>query len=305
MRRVMNDDQLEAQFQRDGYVEIPFISKEEVAGLWQKFYDTLPRSGGQITAGETGVEGTRLITYDFTFIDKNIEYKKEVFKIITDYFKPHVEKWLADYKPVIANYIRKKTDTGEVPLHQNWAFADERKVCTVSIWCPLIDSFRENGTLQVVPGSHKRFGEVRGPMIPWELDNIKNEIISDYLIPLNVKAGNAVVLDDSIVHYSAVNNTNELRLAIQLILIPNEVPSIHYHMNPSQSKEDVNVLEVDHEFYMQFNPWKQPEGAKTIRQFKYQPRAIDIKEFKDRLKGPRIDEPKSKSFVEKLKAVFS
>jgi len=305
MRSVMKDPQLEAKFQRDGYVEIPFITPEEVAALKQKFYDTLPNSGGQITAGETGVEGAGFITYDFTFIDKNIEYKKEVFKIITDYFKPHVEKWLADYKPVIANYIRKKTDTGEVPLHQNWAFADERKVCTVSIWCPLVDSFEENGTLQVVPGSHKRFGEVRGPMIPWELEGIKDEIIKNHLVPLNLKAGNAVVLDDSIVHYSAINKTNDLRLAIQLILIPAEVPSIHYHMNPAKSMEEVNMLEVDRDFYMQFNPWKQPEGAKVVRQFKYQPRAIDIKEFNHRLKGPRIDEPKPKNFVEKLKAVFS
>ena len=79
MRKVMNDERLEAQFQRDGYVEIPFITKEEVEALKQKFYDTLPNSGGQITAGETGVEGARFITYDFTFIDKNIEYKQEVF----------------------------------------------------------------------------------------------------------------------------------------------------------------------------------------------------------------------------------
>jgi ectoine hydroxylase-related dioxygenase (phytanoyl-CoA dioxygenase family) len=192
-----------------------------------------------------------------------------------------------------------------VPLHQNWAFADERKVCTVSIWCPLVDSFEENGTLQVVPGSHKRFGEVRGPMIPSELDDIKKEIISDYLVPLNLKAGNAVVLDDSIIHYSAINKTNDLRLAIQLILIPGEVPSIHYHMNPAESAEEVNVLEVDRDFYMQFNPWKQPEGAKVVKQFKHQSRRIDIAEFKARMKGPRIDEPKQKNFVEKLKAVFS
>jgi ectoine hydroxylase-related dioxygenase (phytanoyl-CoA dioxygenase family) len=305
MRRVMNDEQLEARFQRDGYVEIPFISKEEVNALIQKFYDTLPQSGGQITAGETGVEGAGFITYDFTFIDKNIEYKKEVFKIITEYFKPHVARWLADYKPIIANYIRKKTDTGEVPLHQNWAFADEKEVCTVSIWCPLVDSFEENGTLQLVPGSHKRFGEVRGPMIPWELENIKSEIISDYLLPMNLKAGNAIVLDDSIVHYSAINKTNDLRLAIQLILIPGEVPSIHYHMNPAQSMEEVNVLEVDSDFYMQFNPWKQPEGAKIVRRFKHQSRPINMQEFKLRLQQPRFDEPKSKNFVEKLKAVFS
>jgi ectoine hydroxylase-related dioxygenase (phytanoyl-CoA dioxygenase family) len=100
--------------------------------------------------------GEHEITYDFTFIDKNIAYKQAVFDSITEYFKPHVEKWLSDYRPIIANYIRKKVQGGEVPLHQNWAFADEKKYTTVSIWCPLVDSTIENGTLQVVPGILKK-----------------------------------------------------------------------------------------------------------------------------------------------------
>lgn len=290
MRRVMRDEALELNFQRDGYVEIPFLTEQEVKMLKQQYFDTLPKSGGQITASETGVADSKFITYDFTFIDKNIAYKREVFKIITDFFAPHVEKWLAGYKPIIANYIHKKNNGGEVPLHQNWAFVDERKCTSVSIWCPLVDSNEENGTLQMVPGSHKRFGEIRGPMIPWELENIKHEIIRDCLVPMNTKAGNAVVLDDSIVHYSAINKTNALRLTIQLILIPEEFQSIHYHMNPSVSRETVNVLEADHDFYMQFNPWKQPEGTKTINTLQYKHHDLSIEEFKRKLYAERIDQ---------------
>ena len=118
-----------------------------------------------------------------------------------------------------------------------------------------------------------------------------------------LSAGDTLNFDSDPV--AAINKTNDLRLAIQLILIPGEMPSIHYHMNPSVSKEDVNVLEVDHEFYMQFNPWKQPEGAKSVKHFKHASRFIDAAEFKRRLSAPRFDEPKQKGFVEKLKAVFS
>lgn len=304
MRKVFNDPDLEEKFQKDGYVIIPFLSDEEVKDMWNAYQDTLTQSGGLITSDDANL--AERITYDFTFIDKNIEYKKLVFKIITERFEKYVQKYLADYTPIIANFIRKKTNDGEVPLHQNWAFVDERKYTSVSIWCPLIDSNEQNGTLQVVPGSHKRFGEFRGPMVPWELENIKMDIIKKHLIPMNVKAGQAVVLDDSLVHYSAINKTDELRLAIQLILMPSEVKSIHYHMNPQKSMNDIEVLEVDRDFYMNFNPWKQPEHVKVVRKIKYKPFNMSLKDFEKNIYSTRIDEiPEKKNIIEKLKAVFN
>jgi hypothetical protein len=305
-RAVLKDKELEARFQKDGYVRVPFITAEAVEALKQKFFDTLPQSGGQITADETGVEGGNMITYDFTFIDKNPDYKRLVFDIITDYFKLHVAQLLADYKPIIANYIHKRPDGGEVPLHQNWAFVDERKCTSVSIWCPLVDSTVANGTLQVVPGSHKRFGEFRGPMVPWELDNIKSELINKYLVPLETKAGDCVILDDSIIHYSAINKTPGLRLTIQLILIPTEEPSIHYHMDSSQPNE-IQVLEVDKEFYMEFNPWAKPKNVKHLRSLKFNQPLINEQEYLKRMKLPKIDEAPQNAprLLERLKAVFS
>jgi hypothetical protein len=304
MRKVLNNEELEKQFHKDGYVKVPFISANEVAELKQMFFDTLPDSGGQITAGETGLDDSPFITYDFTFIDKNPEYKRKVFKIITEYFEPHMNRLLADFRPIIANYIRKQSETGEVPLHENWAFADERKCTTVSIWCPLVDSTIENGTLQVVPGSHKRFGEIRGPMIPWELDGIKKEIIANHLVPLETKAGDCVILDDSIVHYSAINKTEGLRLAIQLICVPSEFPSIHYHMDSQNNPNEVQVLEVKDDFYMEFNPWKKPEGVKLIKTISHNHRNISEQEFIKRLNGPAYDEEVLGLFG-KIKKVFS
>lgn len=306
-RRVFKDDAHEAEFQENGYIKLPFISKQEVEELKQKFFDTLPNSGGQITADETGVENGNEITYDFTFIDKNPEYKRMVFDIITEYFKPHFDKILADYTPIIANYIHKRPEGGEVPLHQNWAFVEERKCTSVSIWCPLVDSTVENGTLQVVPKSHKRYGEFRGPMVPWELEGIKHQIIDNHLVPLETNAGDCVVLDDSLVHYSAINKTPGLRLTIQLILIPSDFPTIHYHMDSAQPGV-IQTLEVNKDFYMEFNPWAKPKNVKRLHSFEYKGGPITEEEFIARISQPKIDEEVSSdkgSFFQKLKAVFS
>jgi hypothetical protein len=304
MRNIFIDSHIESKFRKDGYVKVPFISADEVEILKNLFFETLPQSGGQITSDETGVEHANFITYDFTFIDKNPEYKRLVFKIISEYFKPHMDKLLDNYRPIIANYIRKQSDTGEVPLHQNWAFADEKLCSTISIWCPLVDSTIENGTLQVVPGSHKRFGEYRGPMIPWELEGIKKDIIKNHLVPLETKAGECVILDDSIVHYSAINNTNDLRLAIQLICVPNGFPSIHYYMDYQSNPNEIQMIEVNDDFYMEFNPWKKVQSPKILKNVSFLNKQISEQEFIKKLAGPTFENQVIKDFWFKFKQIF-
>lgn len=301
MRNIFNDESLEKEFEKNGFVRVPFLNSNEVNELKELFFSTLPSSGGQIKAEETGVEDANFISYDFTFIDKNIDYKREVYKLISSRFENQMNKLLANYRPIIANFIRKKSATGEVPLHQNWAFADEEKCTTVSIWCPLVDSTKENGTLQVVPGSHKRFGKYRGPMVPWELDKIKSAIIDNYLTPLETKAGECVILDDSIVHYSAINKTEGLRLAIQLICVPKEIPSLHYHMDQSNDKTQIKVLQVEDDFYMEFNPWKKPENIKEIGSKVFSNRQLSEKEFVKRLNGKEFY---SKGIISQLLNMF-
>ena len=83
MRNIFVDSNIENQFRKDGYVKVPFINADEVEILKNLFFETLPQSGGQITSDETGVEQASFITYDFTFIDKNPEYKRLIFKIIS------------------------------------------------------------------------------------------------------------------------------------------------------------------------------------------------------------------------------
>lgn len=303
MRRTFKDDILEEQFQEEGYLTVPFLTATEIEQLKQAYFRSLTRSGGHLGPEDEKFKSKDIITYDFTFIDKNIDYKEEVFQIITTAFQKKYEAILENYQPIIANFIRKKEAGGEVPLHQNWAFVDEHKCASVSIWCPLVDSNKANGTLEVVPKSHKRFGEVRGPMIRSELLDINQEIIdSKWMIPLTTKAGEAVILDDSIVHYSAPNQTEGLRLAIQLILIPKEEKSIHFHMDLSKSRETVETLEVDRNFYTQFNPWKKPaSGIKRLNSFTYQPFSLTMEEFENKLAQARFDERKKVSWWQSLK----
>lgn len=301
MRRTLKDDSLEEKFQKDGYVAVPFLTPEEVEELKNYYFDTLGDRGGSIMPKEENAD-TKMehITFDVTYLDRNIDYKKQVLNKIGQVFSKQVMHYLDDYRPVVGNFFRKEKDDGEVPLHQNWAYVDETEYASVSIWVPLVDSTRDNGTLEVVPGSHKRYGQVRGPMIRSELLDIDQEIIDNCLIPIDTKAGDAVILDDSIVHYTSANSTDGLRLAVQLILVPKEATSIIYHMDPYTNPNHVEVLAVDTEFYMQFNPWKKPsDDIKRLKEFSYQPFSMTLQEFEQRLKEPRFDEVAEKAVAQR------
>lgn len=276
---VFRDTNLQNEFAKKGYVAIPFLDESDITYLKDKFFETINESGGPKIGPNVDFQKQSEINYDFTFIDNNVEYKQKVFDIITERFTKKANEYLLDYKPIIANYIRKKQDGGEVPMHQNWAFVDEEKYTSVSVWVPLVDSNEENGTLQMVDGSHKRFGQYRGPMVPWELRNLKEEIVSKHLTPMNVKAGQAVILDDSIVHYSNINKTPGLRLAIQLIMIPAEASSIHYHYDKETDPKNIHVLETNVDFYTHFHPWLKPKGLKELKTIPYKEKTYSYSDF--------------------------
>jgi hypothetical protein len=303
MKGMFLDKSLQDQFERDGYVIIDLLHPDQVAQLKQTYFDLEKVRGGMRKEYDVQFDEQKEITYDFTFIDSNIEYKQIVFDKITEVFLPLVNAYLNDYQPIIANFIHKSKDKGEVPLHQNWAFVDEWKYTSVSVWCPLVDSNEANGTLQVVPGSHKRFAPIRGPLIPWELEGLKDDIINDFMVPMNIKAGQAVILDDSIVHYSAPNRTDGLRLAIQLIMIPPGVPSIHYYMDNTTEKPSIKVFEVDKDFYMAFHPWLKPKDQKLVKTLPYKREVYTRARFEKELRSKAIDQ--RKNIIKRLEALFN
>ncbi|MDI9339447.1 MAG: phytanoyl-CoA dioxygenase family protein [Sediminibacterium sp.] len=297
---VFKDSALESEFQEKGYAVIPFLSAEEIDFLKAMFFETINQSGGPKIGPNVDFQTQSEISYDFTFIDNNIEYKQKVFDIITSTFKDKANNYLLNYKPIIANYIRKKEGGGEVPMHQNWAFVDEEKYTSVSIWVPLVDSNEENGTLQMVEGSHKRFGRYRGPMVPWELRDLKTQIILHHLTPMNVKAGQAVILDDSIVHYSDINKTQGLRLAIQLIMIPEAANSIHYHLDKEEDPNTIIQYETTVDFYTNFHPWLKPKELKALKQIPFTDGKFSYEEFLEGLQKKRFDSPERNTRIAPL-----
>ena len=72
-------------------------------------------------------------------------------------------------------------------------------------------------------------------------------------------------------------------------MIPADAPAIHYHMDPRESMEKIEMLEVDRDFFMGFHPWLKPEGVKKIKEIDYSHHDLSRVEYMTKWAGKRFD----------------
>jgi len=255
MRTVLQNPSLQNQFDQDGVITVKLLSSgqmDALRSLVQRLKDDQKKQMANVDSD-----------YELSFFNSNAAYRKMVFNEIWQFFKGRVNEVLDDYVPLIINIFDKVPGTGEVPVHQNWTFVDEAKYTSVSVWIPLVDVSRKNGTLEVVKGSHRILTPFRGPSIPWVFNDLFDQLREKYLEPLTFSAGTAGVIDDSIIHWSSENHSANVRTAIQLIMIPREATPIHYYRNPEEPNK-LEVFEVDSDFFTTFNMFEKPVGVKSI-----------------------------------------
>lgn len=249
-RRIFKDNKLNHKFLNNGYCFSDVFSSLEIDEIKEK-----------ITLLETKKQDNDWLNsnYNLSFFSDDEKFRKLVFKELNDLIKPKIDQYVEGYKTLIVNVFHKEKNGGEVPVHQNWTFVDEKKYRSLSVWIPLCDVSRKNGGLEVVPGSHKFLSQFRGPNIPWQFEYLIPVLKEKYLKPFCFKKGSIGFIDDAILHWSSPNDTDEIRSAIQLIMIPEETEAIHYFSKERSYQTQIEKGIVNEDFFIQFKSHQRPE----------------------------------------------
>ncbi len=88
------------------------------------------------------------------------------------------------------------------------------------------------------------------------------------MIPLELQFGQVAVIDDSVIHFSGDNHAEEERKAVQLIMKPAEAPTIHCYRSKDET-DLVRIVDVDDDFFFDFNMWETPSGGVNMRTISY------------------------------------
>jgi hypothetical protein len=288
MRKIFHQESHQNHFMEKGFVRVPMLAPEEV----QQILAALPTLRPADNFNPEGRDGFAH-SYHCSFLDKSVDYKRRTHELLKGIFAQHIAQYLHGYEILNCNFYVKPEGTGEFVIHQNWPAIADINDTTVTVWCPLVDVVAENGALQFVEGSHKILPHIEGPMNPGYFDTFRKELIQKYLKPNSLTAGEALIFDDGLIHWSARNEAKAPRVAIQILCIPRDTPPVYFFFDHNHP-ERFEVIQVDSSFFVESDitdlTTRQPHW-KSLGFVENRNRYIDEEEFVELLaRGPQIRE---------------
>lgn len=271
-RATFKDPELQAAFARDGYVRIPLISAEQVAELRATWEEISNRHGSGFHA---------------TMYSDDPAFKAAIDGPVRAILGPALERWLDGHTAFVGNFVVKDPGpASEVGPHQDWTFVDESRYTTAIAWCPLIDTDDGNGTLRVVPGSHRWIENPRGAPIdafPFPYEGLREQLRERDSVPIAVRAGEAIISDHRLVHSSLPNMSDEVRMVAGCGVAPSEAPLRHLFF-VADGVADVYAAD-DPQFFNELVPGRRPE-AEPIERIEFESVAVTAAQL-DRWLGRR------------------
>lgn len=130
----------------------------------------------------------------------------------------------------LAAYISKGAGGGDVDLHPDWTYTDERRDRSWVFWCPLVDTDGANGTMHLLEGTHGRLRGLRGSGdFPSPVAGLPGPTLEAATVSVPLEAGEAVVWDAATVHGSGPNPSAHDRPAVALARAPSGAGLVHFH----------------------------------------------------------------------------
>ncbi len=275
-KRVFKSDKHQQIFSRQGFIVLPFIEEEELKFLNQTFDRLHPN---------LDKEGFFSGSYS-----NDKEYKKEVSEIIVQTFSRAYEKYFTNYQPFGGAFLFKVPgENSDLAIHQDWTIVNEEENVALNCWIPLQDINETNGALHIVPGTHyDKHKSLRSPTLPFFFSG-NDEDVMMASIPMYVKAGEAVILDQSVIHGSVSNRSNHIRKAITAG-VKSKGAQMYFHYKVPD-KEELEVFKMDDSFLISFENF-----FEDIRKRPYLGESVGFKPYKN----PILSKDTLRATIEKL-----
>jgi ectoine hydroxylase-related dioxygenase (phytanoyl-CoA dioxygenase family) len=218
--------------------------------------------------------------YSSTFV-KDIEKKKRLNDSLISILDPIIQQHFSDYKTLGAQFlVKNQGQGGHMPFHQDWTVVDEDQFRSITVWVSLNETNETNGAIKVVPSSHEFSRYKRGP---GNFDHLKDiqDTLDKLAHTLYMKAGEAFIFDQSIIHGSNKNESDKPRIAVAFGLVHKDADLIFYHQ---KEKDTFQKFRVKDDFFITFsNEGEAPLEAELLEVIQQKSDRIKSDEFIQRM----------------------
>ncbi len=169
--------------------------------------------------------------------------------------------------------------TGLLGPHIDNPIVDEEVTSSIFAWIPLEDVDETNGCVHVLPESHRLGHPTRGMYTTYPYREF-DDFVYEHAVPVKMKAGEVLMLDHALIHFSYPNKTDKERIAIAFGIKPKNAPQLHFYKNPEQNL--VSVYEIDRQFYFYGDIFNAPPANyRVIRQAEPSENHFSRKDFEN------------------------
>ena len=176
---IFRDNNLQAEYEKQSFAKATILSVPEVEQLLVEISELNPVNQpiNHVSAGTS-------LPYHITFLNSNEDYRRRVFQLVGNYFAEKLRHIIPDYHILNTSLIIKPPGGGMFEVHHDWNFVADLATKCMTVWCPLVDTSIENGTIHVLPGSNKLLKEIHTPKVSCYFHGFREDIVERWLQPI-------------------------------------------------------------------------------------------------------------------------
>lgn len=214
--------------ERNGYVVFPGLAKQLVPRLLSVYRDMLGAIPTSDPYFDLPMTGTNWIG--------SPALRGRVLAEVGQIIAPELGSILDDYRLIGAGFRVKQVGAESgLPLHQDPTQVDEDRYWVMNIIVPLVETSRDNGALQVVPGSHRIMPKLRSLDLEDRAEQLNlHDVIEPLTETIPMHAGDAIFYFQSILHGSGPNVATDARPVVLGTLMPRDARVTVYFRKPDQ-----------------------------------------------------------------------
>ncbi len=238
MLPILRHLRLEKQLVENGYAVVPLLDSNAVEELLKLFSNH--HAEGQWTEN----------TIHTSLMECDGAMRRRIHQAIYDQLESSLSDVFMNHKvPLCQFFVKFPGAETEIGLHTDSSLLlNPALEPHYGIWIPLQDVSSENGTLSVIPGSHKWFSGVASASVPWAFEN-RAKKLGQLAETLDLGAGQMVIFDNRLLHGSVANISDTFRVCIAG-RITHRRSSFHSFFKSDDGGEAVGVYAEPDDIYL-------------------------------------------------------